>query len=80
MTKSRPFRVALLIAIALAACARSPRSTLPAETRNEVLWQYLHGESFEQIAIAFRLHDRDDARGVVHDAMLSLTKRYYRDR
>jgi len=81
MTKTKRILVPCLIAITAAACgARSASSTLPAQTRTEVLSHYLRGESLEQIAVDYRLHDRDDAREVVHDAMISLTKRYYRDR
>jgi hypothetical protein len=73
--------VPLVIAICAGACgARSSRPTLPTDTRNEVLSHYVSGESLDKIALEFRLGDRDDARRVVHDAMVSLTKRYFRDR
>jgi hypothetical protein len=47
---------------------------------SDVLARFLRGESLDQLAHELALGDRDDARVAVHDAMLALQKRYYRDR
>jgi hypothetical protein len=39
----------------------------------------MQGKSLDDVASEHRI-DRDDAREVVHDAMVELTRRYYRDR
>lgn len=81
MTKIAPLLTAFALATGPSACVtHSTRPTLPAETRTAVLSRYASGESLDQIAVDFRLGDRDTARDVVHDAMISLNKRYYRDR
>jgi hypothetical protein len=77
MTKTRCL-TPLVIAMCMSACATRP--TIPMQTRNAVLAEYARGASLERLAQDFRLGSRDDARGVVHDAMLALQKRYYRDR
>ena len=75
------FLAPLVISVCVGACgARPSRTTIPTETRNEVLSHYVSGESLDKIALEFHLGDRNDARSVVHDAMTSLTRRYYRDR
>jgi len=64
----------------LAACGlHTGRPTLPAETRRAVVVEYMQGKSLDDVASEYRLA-RDDAREVVHDAMVELTRRYYRDR
>ena len=47
---------------------------------SEILAHYIKGESLDDIARDFSLGDRDNAREVVHRAMLQLQKRYFRDR
>jgi hypothetical protein len=68
-----------IVACASACAARSSHPTLPAATRAEVLAHYAQGESLDCIASDFHLDGRDDARDVVHAAISSLTKRYYRE-
>jgi hypothetical protein len=81
MTKTTRFVAPLVFAICASACAaRSVAPTIPTETRNELVFRYMKGESLEQLATELRIGDRHDAREIVHDAMLSLSKRYYRDR
>lgn len=80
MTKTTRFLTPWVIAICAAACGeRGAHSTLPVETRNDVLAHYMRGESLETIAREFRLAGRDDARDVVHDRMMLLSKRYYQE-
>ena len=81
VTKTLQFLAPFAIAMCLAACgARASRPTVPVETQNAVLSHYLRGDSFEKIAIDFRLADRDEARQVVHDAIIAVTRRYYSNR
>ncbi len=81
ITRIAPLLTAFAIATCTPACvAHSARPALTAEKRSAVLSRYARGESLDQIAADFRLGDRDAARDAVHDAMISLTKRYYRDR
>ena len=47
---------------------------------SDVLARYLRGESLDDLAHELALGDRDHARDVVHQAMLTLQKRYYHDR
>jgi hypothetical protein len=47
---------------------------------SEVLARYAIGESLDKIASDLALHNRDEARELVHHAMLSLQRRYFRDR
>ena len=63
----------------LAACGLHTGRPLPAETRKAVVVEYMQGKSLDDVASEHRI-DRDDAREVVHDAMVELTRRYYRDR
>ena len=73
--------IILTIALCASACAaRSKYDTLPAQTRTDVLAHYARGESFDKLASEFHLGSRDDARDVVHHEMISLQRRYYRDR
>jgi hypothetical protein len=73
-------KILFAITTGSSACAGTYHTALPVETRNDVLSHYMRGDSLENIADEFHLHGRDDARAAVHDAMLSLTKRYYADR
>jgi hypothetical protein len=74
------FLAPFILALGAAACgANTHHTTLPADTRADVLSHYLHGESLERLAAEYQLAGRDDARAVVHDALLSLTRRYYKD-
>ncbi len=69
-----------------AGTARTDWRLLKAETctvhggDSDVLAHYAKGESLDDIARDYSLADRDEARQVVHRAMLSLQKRYFRDR
>jgi hypothetical protein len=47
---------------------------------SDLLARYLRGESLDQLAHELALGDRDDARDAVHEAMLTLQRRYFRDR
>lgn len=47
---------------------------------SDVLEHYAKGESLDDLAHDFSLADRDEAREIVHRAMLSLQKRYFHDR
>jgi len=47
---------------------------------SEVLARYAIGESLDKIASDLSLGNRDEARELVHHAMLSLQRRYFRDR
>jgi hypothetical protein len=68
----------LLFVLFAGACATS-KPMSPAVC-NDVLSHYAQGESLDKIATDFRLGDRDAARDAVHQAMISLQKRYYHDR
>ena len=65
------------ITIIASACAAHPK--LSSEAQNAALVEYVQGESFDEIAQKLHLADRFDARAVVHDALLSLSHRYYHD-
>ena len=45
-----------------------------------VLAHYMRGDSLDQLAAELALGDRDQARDLVHRAMVSLERRYYHDR
>lgn len=82
----RKFLLVLLVG-ASACAARSARNTVPTEYAFHdahgsaaVVARYMQGESLDELATELRLDDRDQARDVVHQAMLDLQKRYYRDR
>jgi hypothetical protein len=45
-----------------------------------VVARYMQGESLDQLASDLALADRDQARDVVHHAMIDLQKRYFHDR
>ncbi len=47
---------------------------------NDALERYLRGESYTQLAAELNLSGRDEARELVHRAMLALQRRYFRDR
>jgi len=47
---------------------------------SDALARYVQGESLDQVAHDLALDGRDAARDLVHQAMVSLTRRYYRDR
>jgi hypothetical protein len=68
----------IIVLLGTSACATS-RPMSPARC-NDVLARYAHGESLDKIAAELQLGDRDAARDAVHQAMLSLQKRYYHDR
>ena len=72
--------IVALVITASACAARTGRTTLPADQCNELLAHYARGESFDKIAVDFRLADRDQARSAVHEAMLTVQKRYYHER
>ena len=70
--------VLLAIALLAPACAARPaRTTLTTDERSAVLAQYAGGASIDQIATQHQL-DRDATRAAVHDAMIDLTRRWYR--
>ena len=82
----RTFLLVLLVG-ASACAARGARTTVPTEYafhdahgEAAVVARYMQGESLDELASELRLDDRDQARDVVHQAMLDLQKRYYRDR
>ena len=68
-----------VILVGASACAAHSNSMSPTVC-NDVLAHYAHGESLDKIAADFKLGDRDAARDAVHQAMISLQKRYYHDR
>jgi hypothetical protein len=41
---------------------------------------FVSGKSMEQITAELGLESRDQARELVHDAMISTTRRFYQDR
>jgi hypothetical protein len=47
---------------------------------SEVLARYVTGDSLDKIASDLALGNRDEARELVHHAMLALQRRYFRDR
>jgi hypothetical protein len=47
---------------------------------SEVLARYLGGDSLDHLAADLTRGDRDEARAIVHRAMVSLERRYYHDR
>jgi hypothetical protein len=47
---------------------------------NDALARFATGKSFDQVAQELALSDRAEARQLVHHALQSLTKRYYKDR
>ncbi len=47
---------------------------------SEVLARYVIGESLDKIAADLALGSRDEARELVHHALLSVQRRYFRDR
>lgn len=69
--------VVIVVAMAMSACAA--HATLPVETQTEILTRYAHGDSFDELAQEFRLQP-DQARVVVHDALLTMYHRYYNNR
>jgi hypothetical protein len=72
--------ILLAITLCASACgARSAHPTLSPATRADVLSHYARGESLDKIAADFHLGDRSDVRAVLHDTMVSLSRRYYRD-
>jgi hypothetical protein len=46
---------------------------------SDALIRYLQGESLTDLAHDFSLADRDEARDLVHSAMITLQKHYFRD-
>jgi hypothetical protein len=69
-----------LFSIVACASACAAHSTLPVETQTEMLSHYVHGESLNELAREFKLADTGEARVVVHDALVSLYRRYYNDK
>lgn len=67
----------LFLVLAASACAARPQ--VSTTIRDEALEHYARGESLDAIARDLQLPDRDAARAAVHDGMLSLSKRYYRE-
>jgi len=47
---------------------------------SDVLARYVIGESLDKIAADFSLGSRDEARELVHHALLAVQRRYFRDR
>ncbi len=47
---------------------------------SDALARFSRGESFDQLARELSLDGRDDARELVHTALISLTRRYYKER
>lgn len=75
-----------LIAATSACAGRYTASTVPTDfafhdARGEaaVVARYMQGESLDQLASDLALADRDQARDVVHHAMIDLQKRYFHD-
>ena len=81
----RTFLLALVVATS--ACAgRYTATTVPtdyafrdAHGEAAVVARYMQGESLEDLASDLSLADRDQARDVVHQAMIDLQKRYLHD-
>ena len=46
----------------------------------DALERFMRGESMDEVAQELALGDRDTARDLVHQALISLQRRYYRDR
>ena len=44
------------------------------------LSSFAKGASMDQVASELSLSGRDEARGLVHDALINLSRRYYKDR
>src|SRR5262249_50045888 len=70
----------ILFTILLGASACATSKPVSPTLCNDVLARYAHGESLDKIASDLQLGDRDAARDAVHQAMISLSKRYYHDR
>lgn len=68
----------VLLIVAMTACAARPAK--PTEVYSAALSRYMRGESFDQVSHELALGSRDEARGLVHEAMLELSRRYYADR
>jgi hypothetical protein len=47
---------------------------------SDALARFARGKSFDQVAQELSLTNKNEARDLVHQAMLSLQKRYYKDR
>ena len=82
----RTFLIALVVA-ASACAGRASHPTVPTEYafhdahgEAAVVARYMQGESLEELASDLSLSDRDQARDVVHQAMLDLQRRYFHDR
>ncbi len=70
--------ILLLLTIATSACAARAQLT-PYEAQH-AMSMFASGKSMDQIATEMHLDNRDDARSLVHDAMINMTRRYYADR
>jgi hypothetical protein len=47
---------------------------------SDALARFVKGKSFDQISQELSLNDKSAARDLVHEALLSAQKRYYKDR
>lgn len=72
-------RPVFAIAMTISACAApSHYERLSAQTRVELITRYARGESVAEIADDLRISNYNEARQMVHDAIIALERRYYR--
>ena len=73
-------KLLLLVTLAIGTSACTAHAPVHSAQANEALVRYARGESLEQLRTELSLADRDEARDLVHHAMLDLGRRYYKDR
>jgi hypothetical protein len=69
--------ILLLLALATSACGA--RAQLSPTECQHAMSMFASGKSMNQIAFELHLESRADARALVHDAMIDMSRRYYRD-
>ncbi len=74
-----PAKLSLTILIAVAAACARPGATVTPPQRAAALRLFVSGATTDEIATQLEIR-RDDARAVVRDSLVSLVRRYHRER